>query len=61
MYYIVDAGIDSELICSSLWKASQCYTPDSQILWYNKNLKTKPPKKQKKQNNNNNNCSYIFA
>ncbi len=35
MYYIVDAGIDSELICSRLWKASQFYTHDSQILWYN--------------------------
>ncbi len=36
IYYIVDAGIYSELICSRLWKVSQFYTPDSQILWYNK-------------------------
>ncbi len=27
MHYIVDAGIDPELICSRLWKASQFYTP----------------------------------
>ncbi len=36
MYYIVDVGIDPELICSSQWKASQFYTPDSQTLYYNK-------------------------
>ncbi len=44
MYYIVDAGIDYELICSRLWKASQFYTPDSQILWYNNNNKKKKKK-----------------
>ncbi len=41
MYYIVDARIDSELICSRLWKASQFYTPDSQTLLYNKKKKQK--------------------
>ncbi len=30
MKYIVDAGIDSELICSMLLQASQFYTPDPQ-------------------------------
>ncbi len=39
MYYIVEAGIDPELICSKLWKASQFYTPDSQTLFYNKKNK----------------------
>ncbi len=54
MYYIVDAGIDSELICSRLWKASQFYTPDSQILLYNNFFffKTPPPKKHKKNTDN---------
>ncbi len=40
------SGIDSELICSRLWKASQLYNPDSQILWYNKNLKKEIKKKK---------------
>ncbi len=36
MYYIVDVGIDPELICSRLGKASQFYNSDSQTLCYNK-------------------------
>ncbi len=36
MYYIVDAGIDPELICPRLCKVSQFYTPDLQTLCSNK-------------------------
>ncbi len=46
MYYIVDSGIDSEIICSRLWKASQFYTPHSQTLWYNKKKKEKEKEKK---------------
>ncbi len=46
MYYIVNAGIEPELICSRLWKASQFYTPDSQTLCYNKFKKKKKKKKK---------------
>ncbi len=52
MYYIVDAGIDHDLICLRLLKASQFYTHDSQTLYYNK---------FKKKNNNNNNNIHINA
>ncbi len=45
MYYIMDAGIDSELICSRLWKASQFYTPYSQTVW-KKNEKKKWKEKE---------------
>ncbi len=34
--YIVDAGIDYELICSKLLKATQFYTPDPQTYCSNK-------------------------
>ncbi len=47
MYYIVDAMIGFELICSRLWQASQFYTPDSQTVWYNKNKKNKQNKTKK--------------
>ncbi len=55
MYYIVDAGIDPELMCSRPWKASQLYTPDSQTLCYNtfkKILLEKEKKKIKEEDKN---------
>ncbi len=41
----MDAGIDSELSCSRLLKASQFYTPDPQTYCSNKYFSNKKAKK----------------
>ncbi len=40
----MDAGIDSELVCSRLLKSSKFYTPDPQTYCSNKYLKKKKKK-----------------
>ncbi len=43
----MDAVIDSELICSRLFKASQFYTPDPQTYCLNKYFSNKKTTKMK--------------